>query len=87
MSTTNTTLLDEIAEYNDSLDDCLRGRFGMTLKTFKTIKATAQLVGAGAGVYAMSLGAPPLATFALMAIIISGPEAIEYLINDGDPHR
>ena len=59
----------------------------MTLKTFKTIKALTQLVGAGAGIYAMSLDAPPLAAFALIAIIISGPEALEYLeylIND-DP--
>jgi len=53
----------------------------MTLKTFKTVKAVTQLVGAGAGVYAMSLGAPPLATFAIMALIISGPEGMEYLIN------
>ena len=53
----------------------------MTLKAFKTIKAATQLVGAAAGVYAMSLGAPPLATFALMALIITGPEGMEYLIN------
>jgi hypothetical protein len=54
----------------------------MTLKAFKVIKAVTQLVGAAAGIYAMSLGAPPLATFAMMVLIISGPEAMEYLINE-----
>ena len=54
----------------------------MTLKTFKTIKATTQLVGAAAGIYAMHQGADPMTTFALVAIIISSPEALEYLIND-----
>lgn len=81
MSTTRPSLKQELDEYNDSLDHCLRSRFGMTLRTFKTVKATTQLVGAAAGVYAMSLGAPPLATFAIMALIITGPEGMEYLIN------
>lgn len=85
MSTTNPSLKQELAQYNDDLDRCLRGRYGMTLKAFKAIKATTQLVGAGAGIYAMSKGAPPLATFAMMTVIISGPEALEFLINNGDP--
>jgi hypothetical protein len=54
----------------------------MTLKAFKTIKALTQLVGAGAGIWAMELGAPPLASLALVAIMVSGPEALEYLINE-----
>jgi hypothetical protein len=81
MAPTNPTLKQELAEYNQSLDNRLRGNLGMTLRTFKTIKALTQLVGAAAGIYAMSLGAPPLATFALTAVIISGPEALEYIIN------
>jgi len=57
----------------------------MTLRLFKVIKGLAQLTGAGAGIYAMSLGADPMTTFALVAIIISGPEALEYLIeNSGE---
>jgi len=81
MSTPPQSLKQELDSYNDHLDHCLRSRYGMTLKTFKTVKAVTQLVGAAAGVYAMSLGAPPLATFAIMALIISGPEGMEYLIN------
>ncbi|MEA5387108.1 hypothetical protein VB779_08605 [Haloarculaceae archaeon H-GB11] len=76
-------LKQELEAYNESLDSCLKDRFGMTLRTFKTIKALTQLVGAAAGIYAMSLGAAPLASFALIAIIISGPEALEYLIESG----
>ena len=82
MATNNRSLKQELAEYNDSLDRCLRSRYGMTLKTFKTIKAATQLVGAAAGVYAMYLGADPLLAFGLTAIIISGPETLEYVINE-----
>jgi hypothetical protein len=76
------SLKDELESYNHDLDCRLRGRYGMTLKSFKVLKATTQLVGAAAGIYAMQLGAPPLAAFALVAIIISGPESLEYLINE-----
>lgn len=54
----------------------------MRLKVFRIIKALTQLVGAGAGIYAMWLGADPLLAFALTAIIISGPESLEYLISE-----
>lgn len=54
----------------------------MTLKLFKIIKAFTQLIGAASGVYAMHLGADPLTAFALVAFIISGPEALEYVINE-----
>lgn len=86
MATTK-SLRQELAEYNRSLDICLRRRYGMPLKVFKTIKALTQLIGAAAGIYAMSRGAPPLATFAMMTVIISGPEALEFLINSGSGGR
>lgn len=78
---TNRTFTQDLEEYNSHLDHCLRSRFGVTFKTFKTLKAATQLVGTAAGVYAMSLGADPLSTFALMALVITGPEGMEYLIN------
>lgn len=83
MATNRPTFTEELAAYNSHLDYCLRSRFGVTLKTFKSLKAATQLVGTAAGVYAMSLGADPLSTFALMALIITGPEGMEYLINQG----
>jgi hypothetical protein len=82
MSTPNRSLKQELHEYNTGLDGCLRSRFGMSLRVFKVVKASTQLVGAGAGVYAMSLGADPMTAFALIAFIVSGPEALEYLINE-----
>lgn len=53
----------------------------MTLKTFKTIKAATQLIGSAAGVYAMYLGGDPVLVFGMLVIIISGPESLEYFIN------
>jgi hypothetical protein len=75
------TLSSELHDYNESLDNCLRSRHGMSLRTFKTLKAVVQLVGAAAGVYAMQLGAPPLAALALITLMVTGPEGMEYIIN------
>jgi hypothetical protein len=52
----------------------------MSLKVYKTIKATVQLAAVGAGIYAMSLGAAPLLTFLVIGIIVAGPELVEYLL-------
>jgi hypothetical protein len=53
----------------------------MTLRTYKLIKASTQMLGAAGGIYAMSLGADPLTAFALVAFIISGPEALDYVLS------
>jgi len=74
------TLSADLRRYNASLDDCLSRRWHMSLRTFKFIKAMTQLIGAAAGVYAMSLGAPPLAALALISVMVSGPEVMEQLI-------
>jgi hypothetical protein len=85
MSTHRPSLKQELAEYNSRLDTCLRSRYRMTLKTFKTLKALVQLVGAIAGIYAMSLGADPMTAFVITGAIIIGPESIEYLIEGQTP--
>lgn len=84
MSNQHHSLRDEIRRRNALLDSCLRRRVGIRLQTYKVIKNLTQLAGAGAGIYAMSLGADPLTTFALIAGIITGPEALEYVITN-DP--
>ena len=76
-------LHDEIRQNHRDLDFELRGRYGMSFKTYKIIKAVTVLAGVAAGIYAMSLGAPPLASFALIVLIISGPEVFEYLVING----
>ena len=87
MSTTrNQPLPAQIRESNQRLDAALRQRVGISLEAYKVIKNFTQLAGAGAGIYAMSLGADPLVTFALIAGIIMGPEAIEYVLTN-DPNE
>lgn len=82
MSTSKSTLRDELAEYNQHLDSRLRSRWSVSLKTFKSIKALTQLAGVAVGFYAISQGADPLTAFALVAFLVNGPEALEYLINN-----
>lgn len=76
------SLRAEVCEYNNQLDVALRDKVGISLKTYKIIKNMTQLVGAAAGVYAMFLGADPLTAFALIAMIIVGPEGIEYVLTN-----
>lgn len=77
MSTPNPSLKTELAEYNRRLDRCLRTRYQMTLRTYRLIKATTQLLGVAAGILAMTQGADPMYAFALIAGIIGGPELFE----------
>jgi len=55
----------------------------MSFRTFKIIKALTQLIGMVAGLYAMVLGADPLAAFGIMAFIWGGPEFIEHVLESG----
>lgn len=81
MSITNDpTLREELRRYNDRLDESLRSHYGMTFRSFKIVKALTQLAGVGAAVYAMMLGAEPMAALTLATIMVSGPEALEILI-------
>jgi hypothetical protein len=83
-TTTNTPLRKELRAYNTRLDAMLRSRYGMTLRTFKLVKAVTQLAGVGAAIYAMTLGAPPLGALAMATIMVSGSEVLEILI-EGEP--
>ena len=60
----------------------------MSLLTYKVIKALNQLAGVVAGIYAMSLGADPLTSLAIIGGIYAGPEAVEAILmqgSDGSP--
>jgi len=74
----------EIAQYNAQLDEYCQSHWGITVKVYKIIKAMTQLAGAGAGIYAMSLGADPMTAFALITVILAGPEAFEYVVTNSD---
>lgn len=83
MATNHRSLQEEIREHNSRLDRVLRARFNMSFRTFKVIKALTQLVGVVAGVYAMSLGADPLTSLAIIGLIYAGPEAAEVVLMQG----
>ena len=85
MATTSqpTRFRDEITECNHRLDSVLRTRVGITVRTYKVIKALTQLVGSSAVVYGMTLGADPGFAILLLTVIISGPEAFEAILTEG----
>jgi hypothetical protein len=55
------------------------GRFNVSLRVYKTIKATTQLIAVASGVFAIHQGADPMTVFALIAAIVTGPEMMEYI--------
>lgn len=73
----NQSLRDELRAYNQDLESCLSERVGMSLKTFKLIKASTQFLGGAAGIYAMYLGADPLLALAMTTGMVLGPEGLE----------
>lgn len=83
MAATNPSLSDELRSRNDCADRTLRRWTGMSFRLFKVIKATTQLVGMIAGIYAMILGADPITALMIMAAIWGGPEAVEVLLESG----
>lgn len=82
-TTTNRPLTDQIRDCNARLDEALRQRVGICLETYKLIKNTTQLVGAIGVIFAIYEGADPMTAAFLIAVIISGPEAIEYVLTNG----
>ncbi len=69
---------DRIAQCNHEVAK----RANMSLRAYKTIKAVVMLAAVATGFYAISEGADPMTTFALVALIVSGPDAWETLIGD-----
>jgi predicted branched-subunit amino acid permease len=70
----------ELHQYNHTLDAALRHFFGMSVRSFKIIKAVTQLIGVVAGVYAMTLGADPTTALLIIAFIYAGPEVAEHVL-------
>lgn len=85
MATTQHQLTTEICEYNHRLDAGLRRTVGISVQTYKVIKATAQLASVLAILFAMAKGGVDL-DLAILVIggIILGPEVIEAKLVDGE---
>ena len=56
----------------------------MSLRVYRTLKQLTQLAGVGLAVYSIHQGADPLTVYALAAAVISGPEAIEHVLANGE---
>jgi len=70
----------DLARYNRQLDDFCHTHWGISVRTYKIIKAMTQLVGTALAFYAISEGADPLTVFLGVTFIIGGPEAFEYIV-------
>jgi len=75
-----TTTRESIQKCNEAVSR----RFRVTLATYKTIKATAQLAGVVAGLYMVQQGADPMTVYTIIGTILVGPEVFEYTIANGD---
>jgi len=81
------TLYSDLRHYNQSLDSYTKSHWGISVRIYKILKALTQMAGAAAGTYAMSLGADPTVAFGLIAFIIGGPEAFEFLVTNGEAKK
>jgi hypothetical protein len=68
------------AEVIQQCNRAVSGRFHMGIRVYKSIKATAQLLAVATGFFAIAQGADPLTTYALVALVVAGPEAVETII-------
>lgn len=82
MSNARTTNNTGTCGYWHEIDIELRRRVGISVRVYRILKFILQMLGAAAGVYAMWLGADPLAAFTLIALIVSGPEAFETFLTN-----
>jgi len=57
--------------------------WNVSLRVYKTVKALTRLLAVGAGILSIHQGADPMTVFALIALIETGPEAIEYVWANG----
>jgi hypothetical protein len=83
MATDKQTLAAELRQQESTLDAACRRRLGISVRTYKIIKALTQLIGAAGGVYALVwTPADPVTVYALLALIIVGPEAFETFLTN-----
>jgi len=75
------SLSGDIKRYNADLNVGCQRNLGITVETFKTVKAITQLAGILMGGFAIQQGAPPFATFLGIVLIWGGPEYFELLLH------
>lgn len=89
MSTTHPyrKLSRELKAYNNRLDEACRRKYGMTLRTFKTLKVTGQIVGVVGVLWTVTLtsGTDPELAAILITTILAGGELAEYFTQLNNP--
>jgi hypothetical protein len=76
MSTNYHYCPSDVVEFNVRLGSTLEQRFEMTLATWKTVKWAVMGLGV---VTVMQAGGPPTFTILAVALILAGPEVLEYI--------
>ena len=71
---------NKLVAYNLAVADMCETKLGITLHMYRTIEQIMYLGAVILGMLAVSEGADPLLTTAIVAFIISGPAALEYLL-------
>ena len=79
MSRRVTLLPRDVVEHNRRLGETLERRLSVTLATYKTIEAMAELAVVALAFYAIYNGADPLLTFSLTGVVIGGWKVVEFI--------
>jgi len=77
-------LRQEICRYNAALDARLQHRWGISVKVWKVLRATTDLVAVMFAGYAMFLGADPGVALLVIAAVVVGVEAVEAIVAQGE---
>ena len=80
MSQRELTFTEALLTHNRRVECTLKRRFDMTLATYKTIEAIAELAVVALAFYAIYNDADPLTVFALTSVVIGGWKVVEFLI-------
>ncbi|ELZ35362.1 hypothetical protein [Halorubrum tebenquichense] len=77
-------LRQDVRRYNAALDARLQHRWGISVKLWKVLRATTDLVAVMLAGYAMWLGADPGVALLVIAAVVVGVEAVEVIVAQGE---
>ena len=72
-------LPSRVVSHNRRLEELLQRRWQVTLATYKTIEALAELAVVALAFYVIQQGGDPMLTFGLTAVVIGGWKVVEFL--------
>lgn len=69
---------DAVVSHNRKLEELLKRRWHVTLATYKTIEALAELALVALAFYVILEGGDPMLTFSITAVVIGGWKVVEF---------